>query len=194
MYMRKMNLNGQRGRYTKSMQAYCICKEGTSEVVYSSIYCCRGVAADQCDYNHFDTLYIEETQVHYSDDLPNPDISYYSARSYGTCESTEWYETYEEAEIQAKKLGFKSYKVVDAFLNTTVIDKDPRLDFEVTLRVDNEGRIFTRINMHPEMDGMHFEGKLFYAEKSFNDARPGTAIVKVSRETPEYGFFVGRMK
>lgn len=64
-------------------------------------------------------------------------------------------------------------------------------NFQVILRKDENGKLFTHINTHPELVGRFAEGKLFFPDASWKDVEPGKANVTIKLEKDKYGFLVG---
>lgn len=57
------------------------------------------------------------------------------------------------------------------------------------------GRLLTRLNLHPEIDGKTCLGKVYFPDRSFVDACEGEAVIEVAsvKEFETYGFVKGKM-
>jgi len=64
--------------------------------------------------------------------------------------------------------------------------------FKICFHRSNEGRLYTRLNMYLTADESK-HGKIFFPDKSFNDADVGYANVYISKELETYGFVRGEM-
>lgn len=60
---------------------------------------------------------------------------------------------------------------------------------------DDKGRLYTRVNLHPEEDGKDTPGKVYFPDRSFKSATVGFAEIDLAsvREFDTYGFVKGRM-
>lgn len=66
-------------------------------------------------------------------------------------------------------------------------------EFKVELRKNNKGGLYTFINNHPELSGSTAEGKCFFPDRTWKEAKEGEALVTVTYERETYGFITGKM-
>lgn len=83
---------------------------------------------------------------------------------------------------------------ITAVVNTLNLEW-PELPKEhiVIFSTDNQGRLFTTISSHPELDGWLGSKKRFFPDRSWKTATEGTAAVRIVYEKSNYGFVVGEM-
>lgn len=64
---------------------------------------------------------------------------------------------------------------------------------DIMERMDGKDGLHARINNNIARDGSHSLGKVFFIDRSWQDAQVGRAEVRITREMPNYGFISGRM-
>lgn len=63
-----------------------------------------------------------------------------------------------------------------------------------TILVRNEKGLYCRLNLHPEEDGYHARGKIFFPDRQCADTLcEGPVCIKTVADKGNYGFFVGEM-
>lgn len=159
---------------------------------------CRGIACDRVwNYRHFDTQAgVRDSRLlfHKGTKFVNGDTLYrwVGADVGSDVQTTAWYFTQEEAEE-----GRERMRLVAGFLQYGTLDTEEILPlsekFVVKFELDEKGRPFTRLNTHPERDGTHGKGKVFFPDRSFVGAVYGEATVSVEKELDTYGFLSGEM-
>lgn len=174
-----------------------------------NVYLCRGIACDVMrDWGRFyrDNARIEESQILFCGDSPEKGATLYRRfewdNGHETGRVTPWYLTDDEAIKAAEAMHFKPIDVFNGkkyyayqtgYLNTEFIE--PIQQVEVEFKLNDKGRLYTRLNAHPERDGKNISGgKFFFPDKSFTTADVGKAVVSVSKEFDNFGFLVGKMK
>lgn len=77
--------------------------------------------------------------------------------------------------------------------DTTVYEK-PKFPQTVTFEIDKQGRIFTRIQMEPNVYGKYTPGKVFFPDRSWKGTLfTGNAVCNIASEKEAYGFLTGYM-
>ena len=179
--------------------------------VHLSVFTCRGVACNtmrRWGASWRRRVYIVESRILYTGERPTEMDYLYRCYSLDddcrkTVSATSWYMTKEEAEDAAKNLhippmsiynGKKYYAVQTGTLNTEEIEPLSN-SFTVKFQLDDKGRLYTRLNAHPELDGniSDVKGKIFFPDRSFTTADTGEAIVSISSEKDKFGFLTGEM-
>lgn len=138
----------------------------------------RGSAVDAYPKFYAPNYHIDEM------DVPEPEDGlnlYFSEEG----DQRIWYTSYETA----KESGVHFYRI--QIEETVQPYKDGHV-FQCLLERGEKG-LYTRINNHPEEFGSNAKGKVFLVDRSWADAVPGIANVRVRRETQRYGFIVGEM-
>lgn len=194
----------------KTIKVYGI--ENTHDA-YTGIYTCRGVACDILkSWGYYDRKKhsVVESSVLYQADSGVKDVSDLAGKTVYRCldggvltstgKKTPWFLTEEEAQNAAKEREFRPieglgcYSEQSAQVHTDTMDPLPKT-FITTFQRAEDGRLFTRINAHPELNGKtHLgPGKLFFPDHSFTLADVGEAKVSISKEFDKYGFLTGEM-
>ena len=106
---------------------------------------------------------------------------------------TSWFMTEDEARDGAKQL-----QIQNGFLREALIlgdKREPLPDvFQVEWEANTKGEGFvTKLNAHPEWDGMYASEKIFFPDRSFVEVCEGPALVSISHEKDSYGFLNGHM-
>lgn len=173
------------------------------------VYLCRGAA---CDYMRLsqkgfqNNLRLEDSRILFYANPPEEGEMLYRRVEWvddkETGRVTSWYLTDEESVAAAKAMHFQPidsfggkdyYAYQLGFIHTECIE--PLLEkFEVEFKLNDKGRLYTRINAHPERDGEKSSGgKFFFPDKNFVTADIGKAMVSISKEFNNYGFLTGEM-
>ena len=72
--------------------------------------------------------------------------------------------------------------------------EEPKFPKEITFQIDDQGRIFTRIQTQPNIYGQSTPGKIFFPDKSWTGAIfAGNAICRIVKEFDNYGFITGHI-
>lgn len=182
----------------------------TTEYGVDGVYACRGVACNmvhQWSRRKQEGVRIEGGRLLFHDgDMPTGGEllcrGVDGARN--STKTTSWYFTEIEAQEAAERLrltpsyvsdnGHKYYSIDRATFSAEEIE--PQSDVvRVEFERDKNGRLFTRLNAHPERDGFIPQGqsKIFFPDKSFTLADVGEADVSVAKEFDTYGFLTGEM-
>ena len=173
------------------------------------VYLCRGAACDYMRSNQKgfqNNLWLEDSRILFYANPPEEGERLYRRVEWvddkETGRVTSWYLTDEESVAAAKAMHFqpidsfggKDYYVYQlGFVHTESIEPLPE-QFEVEFKLNDKGRLYTRINAHPERDGEKSSGgKFFFPDKNFVTADIGKAMVSISKEFGNYGFLTGEM-
>lgn len=189
------------------MKAFTITTSGGPACVH--VYLCRGAACDymrsyQKDFRN--NLRLEDSRILFYANPPEEGERLYRRVEWvddkETGRVTSWYQTDEESVAAAKAMHFqpidsiggKDYYVYQlGFVHTECIEPLPE-HFEVEFKLNDKGRLYTRLNAHPERDGEKSSGgKFFFSDKNFVTADIGKAMVSISKEFDNYGFLTGEM-
>lgn len=107
--------------------------------------------------------------------------------------TTAWYLTPQEAAVASESLlRGTDFGMEYGELDIEMVEPMPK-EFRVRFELDKDGRLFTRVESHPELNGKVGNGKVFFPDRSFKDCDVGDAIVSVAKEFPTYGFLTGEM-
>ena len=158
---------------------------------------CRGKACDKLrEWSYRKEKRVVESRLLYDGPAPQSGERIYrwvSDTNTGT-KTTAWYLSDSEAREAAGQL-----RLTDGHLQFGELDME-QIDplrtgqkFSVQFELDGKGRLFTRINAHPERDGLRGKGKVFFPDRSFVGADCGDAVVSIVKEFDTYGFLSGEM-
>lgn len=180
----------------------------TDEFGVVGVYSCRGVVCNtihQWAYSLQKEARIEEGRLLFHGDKPISGEYLYRCTdaARGSNKSTSWYPTEMEAQEAAKRMrlmpsyshdGGDVYSEDQARFSTEEIDPIDKV-VRVKFERDDKGRLFTRLNAHPEWDGdtPQERSKIFFPDKSFDLADVGEAIVSIAKELDTFGFLTGEM-
>lgn len=162
----------------------------------SDLFICLGAAKDEKNAyrrNYYKGCEIKDERLLYFGELPDNIITVWRFCSSTDKKSTSWYLTQEEAREAAKALNLADAEMFSAYLNQEMYEKLPET-FHVFFELDDKGRPYARVNPHPELDGRHGKGKVFFPDRTFVGADRGSAIVSISKEFDTFGFLVGKME
>lgn len=153
------------------------------------VHVCEGAARDRAYYGRGNVASERLLYTGAIEDLS----SVYSAREFIGRAITSWFGTRVEVMDALERLGYKgNYIVVEAYLDTTEISP-VTFPMKVVFDIGKDGRPFTRLNLHPEVNGTFCKSKVYFPDKTFIGADGGEAIITGVKEFDRYGFLLGEM-
>lgn len=150
------------------------------------VYLCEGAGHDDCY-----TVWESRLLLNKGESLPNDRAQVYKA--HGNLNASSWF-TSEKAAMEAFNRTYSEPLdwIEIALFHTDIVEPLPKV-FMVEFDRSRDGRLFTRVNRHPERDGARaLPSKMFFPDRTF-DADIGYAEVSISMEKETYGFLTGRM-
>lgn len=153
------------------------------------VHTCEGAARDRAYYGDRS---VEESRLLYTGDI-NELGCVYSAYEFGGNSITSWFGSRKEVQEALARMGYKGNPLIEeAFLDTTTI-APITLPIRVFFERDQRGRLFTRYNLHPEINGTSGKYKIYFPDKTLIGADEGEAVITGVKEFDRYGFMTGEM-
>lgn len=106
---------------------------------------------------------------------------------------SDWFSGKEMAE-STKSAKSGKYNIIDSIYFDSRVIKPIQFPHPVVFKSGKDGRLFAKLNLHPEINGNRARLKIYFPDKSFIEARPGPALITSVKEYDRYGFLFGEME